>query len=105
MNPKIITKYHQQLDIYNSLSQINLDSTHYSLWDGNIFSDDIKTPRYIAHRRGDNRDIISIFTSEQDYRVKLDGDNTKIVEGTPPSDEIRNEIINRINWERISPIN
>ena len=105
LNPKIITKYHQQLDIYNSLSQINLDSTHYSLWGGNIFSDDNNSPHYIAHRRGDNRDIISIFTSEQDYRVKLDGDNTKIVEGTPSSDEIRSEIINRINLERIPPIN
>ena len=69
LNPTIITKYHQQLDIYNSLSQINLDSISHSLWEGNIFSDGILGPDYIMHRRGDNRDIISIFTPELDYRV------------------------------------
>jgi len=105
LNPTIITKYHQQLDIYNSLSQINLDSTYYSSWVGDIFSDGMIGPDYIVHRRGDNRGIISIFTPEQDYRVKLDGDNTKIVAGTASSDEIRSEIINKINWERIRPIN
>ena len=101
INPKIVTSHHQQIDIYNSLAQINLDSVRFSKWEGSIFAENIHRDQFSIHKRGDNRNIISVFTGNKDYEVKLDGDNTQIVSGDLSSKIINTEILNKINWERI----
>ena len=92
---------YEQIDIYNSLAQINLDSVRFSKWEGSIFAENIHRDQFSIHKRGDNRNIISVFTGNKDYEVKLDGDNTQIVSGDLSSKIINTEILNKINWERI----
>ena len=56
---------------------------------------------YILHRRGDRRGIISVFKDNKTYNVKLDGDNTKILNPKGLSKKEIKTIINKINYERI----
>lgn len=93
---------YQQVDIFHSLKGLMIDTLYYSNWVGNIFH---ATPaKYIAHRRGDNRDIITVISNEVEVAVKLDGDNTRVISEYPKGmlkNRSKNEILNRINSSRI----
>lgn len=90
---------YQQIDISNSLKGLITGAQHYSNWIGSIF--DRKPAKYIAHRRGDNRNIISIISGEEVATVMLDGNNTQITSAYPKSMQAKNEILNKINSVRI----
>jgi len=92
----------QQVDIFNSLRNLISDEQCTSAWLGDLLSSDRLPAQYIAHKRGDHRDIISIFYGGRELRVKLDGDDTRIVNPENLDDAILKVIVNKINNERIS---
>ncbi len=92
----------QQTDIFNSLRGFVSGKQCYSDWNGILLGGRKIPPEYIAHRRGDNRDIISVFTENEDAQIKLDGDDTRLI-GNWPGDQARQKIlVNKINALRIA---
>lgn len=98
-NQSTVTTQHQQTDIYNYLTAITSSTQCYSDWQGNILGK--KPAKYIAHRRGDNRNIISIFSHGKEYSVLLDGDNTRITSDENLDKETNRAIIDKINGVRL----
>ena len=96
-----VDNLYTQTDIFHSLKNLTGSTRQTSDWAGDIFTG---TPaKYAAHRRGDYRDIISVFVADRDYRVKLDGDATRVVnvEGVGASDEAKREVVGRVNAARV----
>lgn len=92
----------QQIDIFNSLHGLVSGKQCFSEWNGVLLGEQNIPPKYIAHRRGDNRDIISVFTENKDYLIKLDGDNTQLIGNGPEDQSAQNTLVNKINALRIS---
>lgn len=101
-NAKIENNQYQQIDIFNSLQGMVSGKQCYSDWNGILLGEYKMPPKYIAHRRGDNRDIISIFSESEDFPVKLDGDNTRLVGDWPEDQTMRQILVNKINALRIA---
>ncbi|MGZ5028075.1 MAG: LTA synthase family protein [Methylobacter sp.] len=99
---RVETNQYQQIDIFNSLRGMVNGRQCYSDWNGILFGEHKTPPKYIAHRRGDNRDIVSIFTENDDFLVKLDGDNTRLADDRPEDQTTREMLVNKINAVRIA---
>ena len=97
--PGVVDEVYSHMDLFNSLKNLTGTTRRTSDWAGDIFSQ--TPPRYTLHRRGDYRDIFSVFTKDQDYRVKLDGDDTRVVGGEPVSDAVRRELVGQVNKARV----
>lgn len=95
------SRQYQQIDIFNSLQGLVTGKQCYSDWRGILLGESIMPPKYIAHRRGDNRDIISIFTENEDFLVKLDGDNTRFAGSKAKDQAAKQEFIDKINALRL----
>ena len=96
-NKKILIKENfQQTDIYNTIKNHVFNKSCTSRWYGDFLSSEIKAPKYIFHRRGDQRGIISVFSKTNDFNVKLNGNKTRVI-----NNKSNNEVINRINYIRI----
>lgn len=93
---EVIKDNFQQTDIYNSLKNYISNTTCTSNWYGDIINL-VKAPKYIAHRRGDERGIISIFLENKEFNIKLNGDKTSAVD-TINYDK---NILDKINSTRI----
>ena len=94
------SKQYQQVDVFNSLKGLVTGSQCHSDWIGDIFG---RIPaKYIATRRGDNRNIISVFSGKKTMLVKLDGDDTRLISTCPKNKKVKREIVNEINLSRIS---
>lgn len=91
----------QQIDIFNSLKSLTSNTQCYTDWHGDIFSQGKKTAEYIVHRRGGNRNIISIFSGNKNFLVKLDGDKTRIITSDPVDRTIRELLVKKVNAARI----
>lgn len=92
----LIKENFQQTDIYNTIKNHVFNESCISKWYGDFLNSEIKAPKYIFHRRGDQRGIISVFSNEIDFNVKLNGNMTKIINSNK-----NDEVINRINYIRI----
>ena len=92
-----INSQFQQTDVFNSIKNYVSGQSCSSDWVGDFLVSKPLSPKYIYHRRGDNRGIISIFENNKVYNIKLNGDKTAIIN---QDKEIPN-IINKINYERI----
>jgi len=90
---------YQQTDIYNGLKGIVSNVRCYSDWTGSIF--DGETAKYIVHRRGDNRHIISIFSETENSLFMLNGDYSSITTEAPVDEAIRELITRKLNALRI----
>lgn len=101
-NAEVENNQYQQIDIFNSLQGMVSGEQCYSDWNGILLGEHKIAPKYIAHRRGDNRDIISIFTENEDFLVKLDGDNTRLAGNEGVELSIRQMLVNKINALRIA---
>ena len=99
-NSEQVTGQYQQTDVFNFLKGLVLDTQCHSEWTGDIFSK--KPAQYIAHRRGDHRNVVSIFADEEEYMVTLNGDQTRVTTHDPKDDEIRAHIVGKINAARLS---
>ncbi|MEJ5168883.1 MAG: hypothetical protein WHU93_06925, partial [Arcobacteraceae bacterium] len=98
-----IAQYFQQTDIYNSLRNILNQKIKTNDWSGN-FIDIIIPPKYIVYKRGYQRGIISVFNNNLSLNVKLNGDETNVISELA-DDMIKSNIVDKINYERISKIN
>ncbi len=89
----------QQVDIPNSLIGLVSGQVCYSDWVGDLFHN--HPPRYIVHREGGDRHIVSVFALEATYRVILDGDRTRLLnpDKLPPGEARR--IVSKINACRL----
>lgn len=92
---------YQQVDIFNSLINLISNTQCYSDWVGHLMGDNKQPAKYIAHRRGDNRNIISVFFGDTDFLIKLEGDQTRIIKSAPVKETISKLIVNKINQVRI----
>lgn len=91
----------QQIDVFNSLRGLVSGEQCYSDWNGVLLGKQKIPPKYVVYRRGDNRDIVSVFTENEDAQIKLDGDDTQVV-GSWPEDEATQKILtDKINSLRI----
>lgn len=104
-NAHVENNQYQQVDVFNSLQGMVSGKQCYSDWNGILLGEQKIPPKYIAHRRGDNRDIISIFAENEDFLVKLDGDNTRVAGNEPAEPSIRQMLIDKVNALRITRIN
>ena len=96
---QVVSGQYQQIDVFNGLKNLTSATHSHSDWVGDIFS---HTPaEYIAHRRGDHRAMVSIFGQDEVYLIKLDGDDTRIVEGGSLDVERRTRLVDRVNAARI----
>ena len=93
------TTQYQQTDIFNFLKGLVLDTQCYSDWTGDFFSK--KPAQYIAHRRGDHRNVVSVFAGEEEYMVTLNGDQTRVTNNDPENHEISAHIVGKINAARL----
>jgi phosphoglycerol transferase MdoB-like AlkP superfamily enzyme len=100
-NARVENNQYQQIDIFNNLQGLVSGEQCYSDWNGILLGEHKIPPKYIAHRRGDNRDIISIFTENEDFLVKLDGDDTRLVGNWPVDQATRQILVNKINALRV----
>jgi hypothetical protein len=101
---KIENNQYQQIDIFNSLQGMVSGKQCYSDWNGILLGEHKMSPKYIVHRRGDNRDIISIFSENEDFPVKLDGDDTHLTGNEPAELSIRQMLTDKVNALRIARV-
>lgn len=92
----------QQTDVFNTLQGLAGGQQCRDDWHGILWGDHAVPPRFIAHRRGDNRDKISIFSEQDDYLIKLDGDATRLVSQKPESPALRQALVDYVNGLRIT---
>jgi sulfatase-like protein len=95
----VVEGLHSQVDVFNGLKNMTSSTLRTSDWAGDLFHD--RPAKYVAHRRGDYRDVVSVFTEDKDYLVKLDGDDTRVVDGEAVGDEIKRELVGRVNALRV----
>lgn len=94
---KLINEQFQQTDIFNSLRNLVSKEKCNSLWAGDFLNSEIIKPKYIVFRRGDERGMITVFSENNLFNVKLKGDETSVINDVNQD----NEILNKINYERI----
>jgi len=89
----------QQLDVVASIKNMVAGQHCRSDWQGEMLREPLHSPRYIVHRRGDRRDMLSAYVGDEDLGIKLDGDNTHVTEGR--SVEGADAVVDYINRMRI----
>ena len=94
--------FFQQTDLAQSI--MNLTSSRHctSDWKGDLLNAPVRTPRYIIHRRGDRRDMLSAFVGEKNLSVKLAGDKTRVLGKQRPEARDHDAILTEINRRRIA---
>lgn len=102
LGPAIELRPFQQVDVYNTLQGLATGLQCRDDWHGILWGENAGEPHFIVHRRGDNRDKISIFSRDEDYLVKLDGDNTRVASRQPEAADLRQALIEHINGLRTS---
>ena len=91
----------QQIDLHSSIINYVSKKSCVSRWQGDLLSIPRTPADFIIHKRGDNRDIISIFFNEKNLRIKLNGDKTALTQGGDIKEEVGDILIKKINWERM----
>ncbi len=95
---------YQQIDVFNSLQGMVAGKQCFTDWQGILLGQHKMPPKYIIYRRGDNRDLISIFTEKEDFWVKKNGDDTRLF-GNQPADPLTGErFVKKVNALRIARI-
>ncbi len=92
----------QQIDVFNTVLGEISGTPCYSDWRGILWGTAKHSPKFIVHRRGDNRDKVSVFSQDAAAQIKLDGDATRVVSDYPEDPSIRQLIIDKINTLRIT---
>lgn len=95
----------QQVDIFNSLQGLVAGRQCHSDWNGVLLGESKIPPKYIAHRRGDNRDMVSVFAENDEFLLKLDGDQTRLIGKQPADQDTRQLLVDKINALRIARAN
>ncbi|MDU9047978.1 MAG: LTA synthase family protein [Candidatus Electrothrix sp. Rat3] len=98
---RIENNHYQQIDIFNSLKGALVGEKCTSNWRGDFFKK--KPANYIIHKRGDNRNLVSIFSDDEPYVFLMNGDDSRITTDAPVDKEKRELIERKINSIRILP--
>ena len=99
--PVVVTENFQQTDVAGSLENLINGEICVSDWNGHLLGSERTPPKFILHRRGDARNLVSVFSADTDYLVYLDGDNTRVVRPETISAATQKEILDEINAIRI----
>lgn len=97
----VVDRAVQQTDVFNSLRNYLSTRKCTSQWLGDLLRWPIVPARFLTHRRGDDRNVISVFEGADELRVLLDGDDTRIVSLGEVDPSVAKEVVSRINWRRI----
>jgi len=90
----------QQVDVHNSLKNLVMGERCISDWAGDFINKDYAAAKYVIYRRGDSRDIVSVFTEDSIYSIKLNGDDTKIVGSDEIDFRTARSLLDRVNCLR-----
>lgn len=98
--PSELPDWYQQRDIPSSI--VALVSSQYRLraFQGSFLSDPLQPSKCIIHARGDDRDLALVKCGDQLGTVRIDGDNTRFIDGSVPDAP---SVIDEINLARIEP--
>lgn len=91
----------QQTDIFSSVRNFISDKKCTSRWLGDFLTGPAIPPEFIVFKRGDQRNLISVFHAGRNMLVKLDGDATRIVAPADINENVADTIRNKVNYERI----
>lgn len=94
-----INENFHQVDIYNSIKNLTSKESCTSSWMGDFLSTPYTPSKFTLYRRGDKRGIITVFNQNRIYNLRLNGDNTGIIDQRESF--ITKTIIDKINFERI----
>ena len=95
----VVIQQHQQADIFNGLAGMATGNHCYSDWIGDVFYNGQRSPRFIVHKSGTDRNILNVFTEKKEYWVLMDGDDTQIV-----NDDAHDEVVNRVIIDKVNNI-
>jgi hypothetical protein len=96
--PQRIDAPFQQADLPPSIEYLATARACFGTRQRNLFAPSDAAPRCILHMRGDRQDVVDAFCGERFARIRLDGEATRLVEGTLPDAPA---LIREINAERI----
>jgi hypothetical protein len=100
-NKNIIDKEFQQTDIYNSLKNFINSHKCTSKFYGDFLDKSLIFPKFIIHKRGDQRGVISVLYKKTIFDIYLNANNTKILNPNGLTNDEYNMIINKINYDRV----
>lgn len=98
--PERVEEAFQQVDIANSLKNLVSDSTCVSDWQGDLLTKPRQPAKFILYRRGDTRNLTSIFSGNATYTLKLDGDDTQLINSESTDITLRQHLTDVINFIR-----
>jgi hypothetical protein len=97
--PGIITDHFQQTDLLYSVQAVVSDEYCRPVYRGNFLASRPEPPQCVLHARGDDRDIIYTRCHDGQAHIKLDGDNTRVIDGDLDRSQ---QLVRMINYHRIN---
>lgn len=97
---EITTRFHQS-DLPASFDALTAEVHCHRGPYRNVFQPNESEPRCVYHARGDDRDHIDAFCPTGDYRVKLDGDDTRLIGSGSADEDVARRIVDEVNTHRI----
>lgn len=94
--PRIDSAAYQQTDLYNGLVNMTSNARCSSEFLGDPINNPPVAADYIVHRRGDRRDLLSVFVNGEEYEIRLNGDETAFVAEKPNGAEAIVDYVNTI---------
>ena len=91
----------QQTDVIPSLRHLIADQACRSDWQGQFLGGPVEPARYVVHDDPLRRNEIVLEEANREYRMLLDGDDTRWVEAPPSKDEA-SAVLDEVNRERMS---
>jgi hypothetical protein len=91
----------QQTDLIPSLRHLIANESCRTTWQGQFLGGPVESPGYLVHDDPLQRNVVVLEDANREYRILLDGDDTRWVE-TPPSKPVANAVLAEVNRERMS---
>lgn len=91
---------YQHIDIFHYIAALGADTQCATDWIGDLAAR--RPARYVVHRRGNERNTLSVFTPDTVYSVLLDGDDTRLQPSMPTVQDAAQLIVSKINALRVS---
>jgi phosphoglycerol transferase MdoB-like AlkP superfamily enzyme len=103
MQGKIEAPY-DQVDLANTVKGRISGTTCVSDVKSAITAETTDTPRYFFHRRGDQRNAVSVFSTQGYGAIVLNGDNTAMQNTTGIEPEVQSRLVDYVNWRRLQAL-
>jgi hypothetical protein len=91
----------QQLDLIPSLRHVIGERSCRDEWQGQFLGGRVQPARYVVRADGLNRNQVVVEEGNREYRVVLDGDETRWEVASAPGGEDARRLLDEINRERI----